>query len=70
MRDVGDLCTLSLLISMDIILRSLTAEEAALKEEKAQAIKDLKEMIAKFSITKGDLRGATMNILNGKKRKK
>ena len=44
--------------------------EAALKEEKAQAIKDVKDMIAKFSITKGDLRGATMNILNGKKRKK
>jgi hypothetical protein len=44
--------------------------EEALKEEKAQAIKDVKDMIAKFGISKGDLRGATMNILNGKKRKK
>ena len=44
--------------------------EVALKEEKAQAITDVKAMIAKFNISKGDLRGATMNILNGKKRKK
>ena len=44
--------------------------EEALKEEKAQAITDVKAMIAKFNISKGDLRGATMNILNGKKRKK
>lgn len=39
-------------------------------KEAAEAIKDVKDMIAKFSITKGDLRGATMSILNGKKRKK
>lgn len=44
--------------------------EVAIKEEKAQAVKDVKEMIAKYSISKGDLRGATMNILNGKKKKK
>ena len=44
--------------------------EVALKEEKAEAITDVKTKIAKFGISKGDLRGATINILNGKKRKK
>jgi len=44
--------------------------EVALKEEKAEAIADVKAMIAKYGISKGDLRGATMNILNGKKKKK
>jgi hypothetical protein len=44
--------------------------EVALKEEKAEAIADVKALITKFNISKGDLRGATMNILSGKKRKK
>jgi len=44
--------------------------EVVLKEEKTEAIADVKAMIAKFNISIGDLRGATMNILNGKKRKK
>ena len=44
--------------------------EEAIKEEKQQAVKDVKEMIEKYSISKGDLRGKTMNILNGKKTKK
>ena len=44
--------------------------EVALKEEKAEAIADVKATIAKYGISKGDLRGATMNILNGKKKKK
>jgi len=44
--------------------------EVVLKEEKTEAIADAKAMIAKFNISIGDLRGATMNILNGKKRKK
>ena len=42
--------------------------EVALKEEKAEAIADVKAMIAKYGISKGDLRGATMNILTVKKK--
>ena len=38
--------------------------EAALK---AEAIKEVKRLIATYGISKGDIRGATMNILNGKK---
>ena len=39
--------------------------EAALK---AEAIKEVKRLIATYGISKGDIRGATMNILNGKKK--
>ena len=44
--------------------------EVALKKEKAEAKADTKTKIAKNVISKGDLSAATMNILNGKKRKK
>ena len=40
----------------------------ALKEEKTDAIKEVKRLIATYGISKGDIRGATMNILNGKKK--
>ncbi len=40
----------------------------ALKAEKKDAIEEVKRLITTYGISKGDIRGATMNILNGKKK--
>ena len=42
--------------------------EATLKDEKKDAIAEVKRLIATYGISKGDLRGTTMNMLNGKKK--
>ena len=43
-------------------------KEAKIKEDKKKAIEEVKNLIATYKISSGDLRGKTMNILNAKKR--
>ena len=43
-------------------------KEAKIKEDKKKAIDEVKNLIATYKISSGDLRGKTMNILNAKKR--
>ena len=43
-------------------------KEAKIKEDKRKAIEEVKNLIATYKISSGDLRGKTMNILNAKKR--
>tara|TARA_Y100001954_G_C15237813_1_gene326555 strand:+ start:110 stop:319 length:210 start_codon:yes stop_codon:yes gene_type:complete len=46
----------------------LKRKEAKIKEDKKKAIEEVKNLIATYKISSGDLRGKTMNILNAKKR--
>ena len=43
-------------------------KEAKIKDDKKKAIEEVKNLIATYKISSGDLRGKTMNILNAKKR--
>ena len=43
-------------------------KEAKIKEDKKKAIEEVKNLIATYKISSGDLRGKTMNILSAKKR--
>ena len=45
-------------------------KEAKIKEDKKKAIEEVKNLIATYKISSGDLRGKTMNILNAKSKKK
>ena len=54
---------------LDELIKNATEQKAkAKKKEKAKAVQTVKDLIQKYDISSGDLRGKTMKILNAKKR--